>query len=148
LSRQVLEDGSLVAGQFANDQPDGRVAVISPNGFGFYGKVLQGKSEESKGFIGQFIPKDRKYEKIDKGVGVVFGDDGTKYIGAFVEGRSPTNAGLKHGFGIEINTRECVYRGFWQGDVKHGEGILTDKKGAQHLQKWEEGLLKTHKKLS
>jgi hypothetical protein len=85
----VIEDGSLIAGDFANDQPNGRVAVIAPNGFSFIGKVSQNKAPENKNFWGQFIPKNKKYDKFEKGIGVVYGDDGSKYIGAFVDGKSP-----------------------------------------------------------
>lgn len=111
------------------------------------GKLENNDVTGEKNFLGQFLPKNQKLDHFDKGIGIVCGDDGTKYIGAFVEGKSSINSGQKHGFGIEINNRDCVYRGFWQYDVKHGEGILTGKKGDQLLQKWEDGKLNSQKKL-
>jgi hypothetical protein len=57
-------------------------------------------------------------------------------------------SGLKHGYGIELNNRGCVFRGFWREDKRHGEGIYTDKKGSQLWQKWEDGLLKAEKKFT
>jgi hypothetical protein len=85
--RQVMEDGTLIGGEFKNDQPNGSVALVSPSGFGFVGKVTPGEGTGSKNFLGQFIPKGGRLERIDRGIGAVFGDDGTRYFGAFVDGR-------------------------------------------------------------
>jgi hypothetical protein len=81
----------LIAGEFVSDHPHGRVALIAPNGFSFFGKMWQNKSTDTKNFRGQFIPKNKKYDNFQKGIGVVYGDDGSKYVGAFIEGK----AGLK-----------------------------------------------------
>ena len=59
-----------------------------------------------------------------------------------------THTGLRNGFGIENDrTKNWRFEGFWKEDKKHGEGFMY-KHGVVYWQKYEEGLLKTEKKVS
>lgn len=162
----VLEDDSLLSAEFINGEIEGAATIVAPNGFSFVGQVSESK-DEFKGTV--FVPKRKStspqnafkvlgshlhkadappYQPIKYGLGMVFSEDGSEYVGGFLNGRFTLTLGLKHGYGMEVNSRETKFKGFWKEDKRHGEGISIDKKGVTIYQKWENGMLICEKKLN
>jgi hypothetical protein len=87
----VLEDGSVLAGEFHEDQALGGLTVVSPTGYSFIGRVEPDKDHTCTEIVGDFFPPGNIKEKIEYGIGVVYGDDDTKYIGSFFQGKYASN---------------------------------------------------------
>ena len=62
---------------------------MTPKGFCFLGKLESGSDEGKNEIDGELMPPNCREEEemFDIGVGLIFKDDGTKYFGAFFEGR-------------------------------------------------------------
>ena len=79
-----------MVGEFKADKLDGEVGLISPTGYTFLGQVRQAGDEEGRTIKGEFYPpltSSTKLPTLQRGIGMVFGDDGTEYSGAFMYGR-------------------------------------------------------------
>ena len=87
---QMLDDRTLIVGEFKGQKLDGEVGIVSPTGYTFSGKVLQAGDEDGRTIKGEFYPpltSNSKLPALQRGIGMVFGDDGTEYSGAFLYGR-------------------------------------------------------------
>eukprot|EP01032_Pedospumella_encystans_P014988 gene14988-17185_t len=64
-----------------------------------------------------------------------------EYINGAIYDGALTSEGLRQGFGVLKNSDGTMYEGFWEKDLKHGEGKLTQPDGREVQGMFVEGKL-------
>lgn len=113
--------------------------VVTPNGFRYKGTIEEGIDGDGI-YNGTLIPPEKKLEPTNWGIGSAFYPDNSRYNGTFLDG-------MREGYGEYTDHQDGLYKGFWHGDKKHGEGFYMDRNGALLRQRWENGVLKHDLKL-